>query len=112
MGPLFSIAIAVTGFAIVVFAAFAVLCLFRRPGAALALALPFTIGAFLGVGVGVLAAMPVVGIGQTLNSGVAVASYLGWLCAAAFVCGSLGVRLASSVLTGCSIRAPSAPAER
>lgn len=110
MGPLFSAAIAVIVFTVVVVATFAVFCLFCLPGKAFTYALAFAFGAALGVGLAAVLAIPIIGIGKTLNSTSAVVAYLGSLCVTGFVCGSFSVRLVSSVLTRHSSR-PSTAAE-
>jgi len=99
MGPLYSFAFAAIGFAVVVSVAFLVLSVFWRMGQAFALAGAFAFGGFLGVGLAVVSAMPVVGIGQPLHSSAAVVAYLGSLCMGGLIGGGLSVRLASRVLT-------------
>lgn len=96
MGPLFSVAIAVTGFTVVVAVAFFVLRLLCR-ASAFTLAIAFSVGCLLGIGLAAIAAMPVAG--QILHSGIAVAAYVGSLCVVGLVGGGLGVHLASRVLT-------------
>ena len=111
MGPLFSTAIAILGFAFAVAAAFLVLRLFRASGHALALALVFAIGGFLGTGLAAIAAISVIGTGQTLHSSGAVVAYLGSLFVAGFVGGGFAVRQVSRVLTRRLNQPPSAAAE-
>lgn len=108
MGPLFAIAIVAIGLCAVALLGFAMACLFKTAKSAAVSALSFTAGSFLGVGVGIASAIPVIGVGATLSSRGAVVAYLGWLCVAALVSGFLSARLASRVPTlrssGCSRR--------
>jgi uncharacterized membrane protein len=99
MGPPFSLAIAAIGLCLVALAAFGLLSFFRSPKIAAVLALRFAVGAFLGAGIGIVSAIPVIGLGPALNSSIAVVAYLGWLCVVAVVCGFLSMHLASRVLT-------------
>lgn len=111
MGPLFSAAAAAAFFALVVGVVFVVLGLFQPSRNAFALALGFGVCAFVSAGVALVVATLVVGIGQTLNSGVAVAAYLGSVCVAGLVGGGVGARQASRVLTSRSSGLPSASVE-
>ena len=99
MGPLFAIAIVVIGLCAVTLLAFAIARLFESAKSAAVSALSFAAGSFLGAGIGVVSAIPVVGVGATLSSRLVVVAYLSWLCVAALVSGLLCVRLASRVLT-------------
>jgi len=91
MGPLFSLLIASIAGLFVASVAFCVLRFWHSAGHSLILAGALVAGAGLGFVAAIVAAVPIVGVGGTLESGAAVMGYLAWLGVGSMVCGLVAV---------------------
>jgi hypothetical protein len=99
VGPIFSLFLAAIAGAVLTGVTYCVLRFWHSAGRSVVLAIASVSGAGLGFLAAIVAAIPIVGSGGTLESSAAVMSYLAWLAMGGLGGGILAASAASRVLT-------------